>query len=140
MASRLHVIAFSPGAASDWSTPMSWRSSGLAALGASAASAREGAPASWNRTVSSAAARVKLWILSVIKISFQVDLAISMSSQPPRFTERFGPQPVGFVIADEHVLDRIKLEFAPEEERDVGGVTGDVRLAGHIRVSARLAA
>src|ERR1039458_7337883 len=59
-------------------------------------------------------------------------------SNPPRFAERFGAHPVGLLVADELVLDGIVMNLATEKEGDVGGVAGDVRMAGRVGVSARL--
>src|ERR1035441_2275855 len=56
----------------------------------------------------------------------------------PRFAERFGAQTVGLLVADELVLDGIVMNLATEKEGDVGGVAGDVRMAGRVGVSARL--
>src|ERR1035438_4385453 len=59
-------------------------------------------------------------------------------SNPPRFAERFGTQPVGLLVADELVLNGIVLNLAAQEEGDVGGVAGDVRMAGRVGVGPRL--
>src|ERR1035441_115023 len=59
-------------------------------------------------------------------------------SNPPWFAERFGTKPVGLLVADELVLDGIVMNLAAEEEGDVGGVAGDVRMAGRVGVGARL--
>src|ERR1035441_3883998 len=59
-------------------------------------------------------------------------------SNPPRFAEGFGTQPVGLLVADELVLDGIVLNLATEKEGDIGGVAGDVRMAGRVGVGARL--
>src|ERR1035438_9733315 len=56
----------------------------------------------------------------------------------PRFAERFGAETVGLLVADELVLDGIVLNLAAQEEGDVGRVTGDVRMARRVGVSARL--
>src|ERR1035441_10564819 len=56
----------------------------------------------------------------------------------PRFAERFGAQTVGLLGADELVLDGIVMNLATEKEGDVGRVTGDVRMARRVGVSARL--
>src|ERR1017187_5039269 len=59
-------------------------------------------------------------------------------SNPPRFAECFGAQTVGLLVADELVLDGIVMNLATEKEGDVGGVAGDVRMAGRVSVGAGL--
>src|ERR1035441_4843684 len=56
----------------------------------------------------------------------------------PRFAERFGTQTVGLLVADELVLDGIVMNLTTEKEGDVGGVAGDVRMAGRVGIGARL--
>ena len=60
-------------------------------------------------------------------------------SRPPRLPHRFGPQPVGFLVAEKLVLLGIVTELAVQEHGDVGGVAGDVRVAGRVGVGPRLA-
>src|ERR1035437_418812 len=59
-------------------------------------------------------------------------------SNAPRFAKRFGAQPVGLLVADELVIDGIVMNLATEKESDVGGVAGDVRMAGRVGVGAGL--
>src|ERR1035438_2886518 len=59
-------------------------------------------------------------------------------SNPPRFAERFGAQPVGLLVADELVLDGIVMNLAAQKEGNVGRVAGDVRMASRVGVGARL--
>ena len=44
------------------------------------------------------------------------------------------------LVADEFVFRRVIVELAAEEQRDIGGMAGYVRLASHFGIGARLTA
>ena len=57
-----------------------------------------------------------------------------MSSNSPRFPQRFRAQPVRLLVTDELILYRVIVDLAVEEQRDVRCMTGNVRVARSIRV------
>src|SRR6266496_114790 len=61
-------------------------------------------------------------------------------SNPPGFAQGFGSEPVGLFVVYELVLYRIILNFAVEEQSDVGRMTGDVGVAHGISAGPSLAA
>ena len=63
-----------------------------------------------------------------------------MLCNPGRSQRRSDAQPIGFVVADELLLDRIELELPLEDPGEGGGVAGDVRMAHDLGVGRRLAA
>src|SRR3972149_10356923 len=66
--------------------------------------------------------------------------ALCESSNPPMFTQRLGSQTIGLFVVDELVFLEVVFHLAVQVERDVRRVAGDVRVAGRIGISLRLAA
>src|ERR1051326_9267383 len=57
--------------------------------------------------------------------------------QPPGFTESFGAEAIGLIIANELILNWIEVEFAFKEQGNICRVTGNVSLAGGIGIGSR---